>query len=48
MHLVPEEGRHFMEEWGVPEGYACQGFVIFGYIDADSLIANRASPDESR
>lgn len=33
MHLVPEEGRHFMEEWGVPEGYAYQSFVILGYID---------------
>ena len=20
-----------MDEWGVPEGYACQGFVILGY-----------------
>lgn len=28
-----EEGRRLMNEWGVPEGYACQGFVILGYID---------------
>ena len=28
-----EEGRRLMSEWGVPEGYACQGFVILGYID---------------
>ena len=26
-----EEGRRFMEEWDVPEGYTCQGFVILGY-----------------
>lgn len=28
-----EEGRRWMREWEVPEGYACQGFVILGYID---------------
>ena len=28
-----EEGKSLMREWGVPEGYACQGFVILGYID---------------
>ena len=28
-----EEGQSLMREWGVPEGYACQGFVILGYID---------------
>ena len=30
-----EEGQSLMREWGVPEGYACQGFVILGYIDGD-------------
>ena len=30
-----EEGRRLMNEWGVPEGYACQGFVILGYIDGE-------------
>lgn len=30
-----EEGQSLMREWGVPEGYACQGFVIFGYIDGE-------------
>lgn len=30
-----EEGRSLMREWGVPEGYACQGFVILGYIDGE-------------
>ena len=28
-----EEGQKLMREWGVPEGYTCQGFVILGYID---------------
>lgn len=28
-----EAGRQIMREWNVPEGYACQGFVILGYID---------------
>lgn len=27
------EGRKWMREWEVPEGYTCQGFVILGYID---------------
>lgn len=30
-----EEGKSLMREWGVPEGYACQGFVILGYIDGE-------------
>ena len=30
-----EEGRKLMGEWKVPEGYACQGFVILGYIDGE-------------
>lgn len=30
-----EEGRKMMREWEVPEGYACQGFVILGYIDGE-------------
>lgn len=30
-----EEGRRLMNEWGVPEGYACQGFIILGYIDGE-------------
>lgn len=29
------EGRRLMQEWGVLEGYACQGFVILGYIDGE-------------
>mgnify|MGYP004626122001 FL=1 len=30
-----EEGQSLMREWGVPEGYACHGFVILGYIDGE-------------
>ena len=30
-----EEGRRLMDEWGVPEGYTCQEFVILGYIDGE-------------
>lgn len=30
-----EEGQSLMREWGVLEGYACQGFVILGYIDGE-------------
>ena len=33
--FAAEEGRRLMREWGVPEGYACQGFVILGYIDGE-------------
>ena len=31
--FASEEGKKLMEEWGVPEGYACQGFMILGYIN---------------
>ena len=24
-----------MQEWEVPTGYVCQGFVILGYIDGE-------------
>lgn len=33
--FASEEGRKLMTEWGVPEGYACQGFVILGYINGE-------------
>ena len=29
------EGRQLMEAWDVPQGYACQGFVILGYINGE-------------
>lgn len=31
--FASKEGKKLMQEWNVPEGYACQGFVILGYID---------------
>lgn len=33
--FASEEGRKLMNKWDVPEGYACQGFVILGYIDGE-------------
>ena len=30
-----EEGRRFMREWKVPQGYVCEGFVILGYINGE-------------
>ena len=33
--FASEEGKRLMKQWGVPEGYACQGFVILGYIDGE-------------
>lgn len=31
-----EEGRQLMKAWEVPAGYACQGFVILGYMDGEA------------
>ena len=42
--FASEEGRDFMEEWGVPEGYACQGFVILGYIDGEQSHSKLCKP----
>ena len=33
--FASEEGRKYMREWEVPEGYACQGGVILGYIGGE-------------
>lgn len=33
--FASDEGKELMKEWGVPEGYACQGFVILGYINGE-------------
>ena len=40
-----EEGRKWMDEWGVPKGYACQGFVILGYIDGEQPQSKPRKPD---
>lgn len=36
-----EAGRQMMRDWNVPEGYACQGFVILGYIDGPQPSTNQ-------
>lgn len=33
--FASDEGKELMKEWRVPEGYACQGFVILGYINGE-------------
>ena len=33
--FASEEGQRLMRDWKVPQGYACQGFVILGYIDGE-------------
>lgn len=33
--FASEEGKRLMKQWGVPEDYICQGFVILGYIDGE-------------
>lgn len=33
--FASEEGQRLMQDWEVPEGYSCQGFVILGYIDGE-------------
>ena len=30
------EGKRLMEEWEVPSGYTCKGFVILGYINGEN------------
>lgn len=39
--FASEEGVKLMHEWGFPDGYACQGFVILGYINGNSRRANQ-------
>ena len=38
------EGRQLMEAWDVPDGYACQGFVILGYIDGEQPQSKPGKP----
>jgi nitroreductase len=33
--FASEEGQNLMKEWGVPDYYTCQCFVILGYIDGE-------------
>ncbi len=34
-----EEGRRIMKEWGVPDNYICQCFVILGYIEGQEPVS---------
>lgn len=43
-----EEGRRLMEEWGMPQGYICQGFVILGYIDGEQPQRKPRKPCRSK
>ena len=40
-----EEGRTLMKEWGVPDNYICQGFVILGYIDGEQPVSEPRKPE---
>ena len=42
--FASEEGQKLMQEWGVPQGYTCQGFVILGYIDGPQPHAKPRKP----
>lgn len=33
--FASEEGKRLCQEWGVPDNYACEGFVILGYINGE-------------
>ncbi len=33
-----------MEAWDVPQGYACQGFVILGYINGEQPQSKPGKP----
>lgn len=43
-----EEGRQLMQDWEVPEGYSCQGFVILGYIDGEQPHSKPRRPGRVR
>lgn len=34
-----EEGKRLCKEWGVPENYSCQCFVILGYIKGEQPVS---------
>ena len=43
--FASEEGRKLMLEWGVPEGYACHGFVILGFINGEQPQSKPRKPE---
>lgn len=46
--FASEEGRQLMQDWEVPEGYSCQGFVILGYIDGEQPHSKPRRPGRVR
>ncbi len=40
-----DEGRRLITEWEVPDGYACQGFVILGHIDGEQPHTKPRKPE---
>lgn len=42
------EGRKLLQEWEVPEGYACQGFVILGKISGEQPHSKPRKPGRVR
>lgn len=46
--FASEEGAKLMHEWGVPDGYAGQGFVILGYIDGKQPQSKPRKPGRIR
>lgn len=39
-----DEGINLMKEWGVPDNYSCQCFVILGYIDGNEPLCKPRKP----
>lgn len=43
-----KEGERLMHEWNVPPGYACQGFVILGYIKGEQPHSKPRKPGRAK
>lgn len=42
--FASREGKDLMKEWGVPDHYVCQCFVILGYIDGEEPTGRPRKP----
>lgn len=42
--FASREGKDLMKEWGVPDHYVCQCFVILGYIDCEEPTGRPRKP----
>lgn len=42
--FASREGKNLMKEWGVPDHYVCQCFVILGYIDGEEPTGRPRKP----